>query len=375
MKRALCIVLDSVGCGSAPDAAEFGDAGANTLGHLYGGISGLALPTLESLGLGEILALPGMVEKHPGCSWARLTERSSGKDTTSGHWELMGCAIDAPFATFERFPAELVAELEARGGVEFIGNRAASGTEILVQLGEEHLRTGKPILYTSADSVLQIAAHEERFGLERLWQLCKTARALLDERDIQIGRVIARPFLGDAPENFKRTGNRHDYSMMPGETALDRLQAAGVKTIGVGKISDIFAGAGISESYPTKSNAEGTEVITRLWAEEREEPHFVFANLVDFDSLYGHRRDPEGYAECLREFDTWLAGFLGSVRAGDLLIITADHGNDPYHPGTDHTREQVPVLALGKTVRNSDFSELARWVEGFFPAVLKTRSE
>lgn len=375
MKRALCIVLDSVGCGSAPDAAEFGDAGANTLGHLYGGISGLALPTLESLGLGEILALPGMVEKHPGCSWARLTERSSGKDTTSGHWELMGCAIDAPFATFERFPAELVAELEARGGVEFIGNRAASGTEILVQLGEEHLRTGKPILYTSADSVLQIAAHEERFGLERLWQLCKTARALLDERDIQIGRVIARPFLGGAPENFKRTGNRHDYSMMPGETALDRLQAAGVKTIGVGKISDIFAGAGISESYPTKSNAEGTEVITRLWAEEREEPHFVFANLVDFDSLYGHRRDPEGYAECLREFDTWLAGFLGSVRAGDLLIITADHGNDPYHPGTDHTREQVPVLALGKTVRNSDFSELARWVEGFFPAVLKTRSE
>ncbi|MEX1049404.1 MAG: phosphopentomutase [Akkermansiaceae bacterium] len=375
MKRALCIVLDSVGCGSAPDAADFGDAGANTLGHLYGRISGLALPTLESLGLGEILALPGTVEKHPGCSWARLTERSSGKDTTSGHWELMGCALDEPFATFERFPAELIAELEARGGVEFIGNRAASGTEILVQLGEEHLRTGKPILYTSADSVLQIAAHEERFGLERLSQLCKTARALLDERGIRIGRVIARPFLGDAPENFKRTGNRHDYSMMPGETALDRLQAAGVTTIGVGKISDIFAGSGISESHPTKSNAEGMEVIARLWAEEREEPYFVFANLVDFDSLYGHRRDPEGYAACLRGFDTWLAGFLGSVRAEDLLIITADHGNDPYHPGTDHTREQVPVLALGKTVRNSDFSELARWLEEFFAGALKTRSE
>jgi len=370
MKRALCIVLDSVACGSAPDAADFGDAGADTLGHLYEEIPGLSLPTLESLGLGDILALPGMVEKYPGSSWARLTEKSSGKDTTSGHWELMGCALDAPFATFEQFPAELVAELEARGGVKFIGNFAASGTEILIQLGEEHLRTGKPILYTSADSVLQIAAHEERFGLERLWQLCQTARALLDERGIRIGRVIARPFLGDLPENFKRTGNRHDYSMLPGETTLDRLQAAGVSTIGVGKISDIFAAAGISESYPTKSNAEGMAAIARLWAEKREEPHFIFANLVDFDSLYGHRRDPEGYAECLREFDAWLASFLRNVLPGDLLIITADHGNDPYHPGTDHTREQVPVLALGKTVRDGDFSELARWVEEFFAEAL-----
>lgn len=366
MKRGLCIVLDSVGCGDAPDAADFGDFGANTLSHLYEGIPGFSLPLLELLGLGEILALPGMVEKDPRASWARLSETSSGKDTTSGHWELMGCALDSPFATFDHFPADLVAELEARGGVEFIGNFASSGTEILAQLGEEHLRTGKPILYTSADSVLQIAAHEERFGLERLWELCKTARKLLDEREIRIGRVIARPFLGDSPENFKRTGNRHDYSLMPGETALNRLQAAGVTTIGVGKISDIFAGSGISESYPTKSNAEGLAAIERLWAEPRKDSHFIFANLVDFDSLYGHRRDPEGYAECLLEFDAWLGGFLGKVNPGDLFLITADHGNDPYHPGTDHTREQVPVLALGLDVDNGEFSELAGWIEGFF---------
>lgn len=359
------MVLDSVGCGDAPDAADYGDDGANTLGHLYGNIPGFSLPHLESLGLAELLALPGDGARHPGASCARLTETSAGKDTTTGHWELMGCALDEPFATFEEFPADLVEELGRRGGVEFIGNRAASGTEILVELGAEHLRSGKAILYTSADSVLQIAAHEEAFGLERLWELCKTARALLDERGIRIGRVIARPFLGEGPENFKRTGNRHDYSLMPGETVLNRLQAAGVTTIGVGKISDIFAGSGISESHPTQSNAEGMEVIARLWAEKRGEPHFIFANLVDFDSLYGHRRDPEGYARCLREFDDWLGGYIGQVEAGDLVILTADHGNDPYHPGTDHTREQVPVLALGMDgpLTDGKFSDVARWIE------------
>jgi phosphopentomutase len=366
MKRCLCIVLDSVGCGNAPDAAEFGDLGANTLGHLYARIPGFTLPVLESLGLAEILALNGKPVPNPQASWARLSETSSGKDTTSGHWELMGCALDLPFATFEQFPAALVSELESRGGVKLIGNIAASGTEILVQLGEEHLLTGNPILYTSADSVLQIAAHEEHFGLERLWRLCETARSLLDERGIRIGRVIARPFLGDSPATFRRTGNRHDYSLMPGETALNRLQDAGVTTIGVGKISDIFAGSGISESYPTKSNAEGMAVIDALWSAPRGDPHFIFANLVDFDSLYGHRRDPEGYAECLRGFDTWLGGFLSKVRARDLVLITADHGNDPYHPGTDHTREQVPVLALGQAVEDGEFSRLGGWIEDFF---------
>lgn len=299
---------------------------------------------------------------HPDASWARLTETSAGKDTTTGHWELMGCALDEPFATFTTFPADLVAELERRGGVEFIGNFASSGTEILVRLGEEHLRTGKPILYTSADSVLQIAAHEEEFGLERLWNLCKTVRELLDERGIRIGRVIARPFLGNSAADFKRTGNRHDYSLMPGETLLNRLQAAGVKTFGVGKISDIFAGSGITESHPTKSNAEGMAVIGRLWAEKRGEPHFIFANLVDFDSLYGHRRDPEGYAGCLREFDQWLGGFIPQVTPDDVVILTADHGNDPYHPGTDHTREQVPVLALGLKVEDAGFAAVSEWI-------------
>lgn len=365
MKRVLCIVLDSVGCGNAPDAADYGDAGANTLGHLFARIPGFALPNLARLGLYEILNLPDDTRIHPDAAWARLTETSAGKDTTTGHWELMGCTLEKAFATFESFPADLVAELEFRGGVKFIGNVASSGTEILTQLGEQHLQTGKPILYTSADSVLQIAAHEEVFGLQRLWDLCKTARTLLDERGIRIGRVIARPFLGSCAADFKRTGNRHDYSLMPGETVLNRLQTAGVTTIGVGKISDIFAGSGISESHPTPSNAEGLVVIERLWQSPREEPHFIFANLVDFDSLYGHRRDPEGYAECLREFDRWLGGFIGRVLPGDLLILTADHGNDPYHPGTDHTREQVPVLTLGlgRSLDDGTFAEVSQWIE------------
>jgi phosphopentomutase len=365
MKRVLCIVLDSVGCGHAPDAAEYGDLGANTLGHLFARIPGFSLPNLGSLGLDEVLGIPNETHLHPHAAWARLTEKSAGKDTTTGHWELMDCSLEKAFATFETFPPELVAALEARGGVEFIGNVASSGTEILSQLGEEHLRTGKPILYTSADSVLQIAAHEEAFGLERLWQLCKTTRELLDERGIRIGRVIARPFLGNSPENFKRTPNRHDYSLMPDETVLNRLQAAGVTTIGVGKISDIFAGSGISESYPTQSNFDGMSEIERLWQEPRDEPHFIFVNLVDFDSLYGHRRDPAGYAQCLREFDAWLGKFIPQVLPGDLVIFTADHGNDPYHPGTDHTREQVPVLTLGldRKLENGAFSAVGNWIE------------
>lgn len=347
MRRALVIVLDSVGCGHAPDAAQYGDAGADTLGHLFAGIPDFELPNLASLGLYQALGLAKSAALRNGAACTRLTARSAGKDTTTGHWELMGLVLAEPFATFESFPDDLVSELGRRGGVEFLGNVASSGTGILTRLGEEHLRTGKPILYTSADSVLQIAAHEEVFGLERLWRLCRTARSLLDERGIRIGRVIARPFLGSHAADFKRTGNRHDYSLTPGDTALNRLQAAGVQTIGVGKISDIFAGSGISESHPTKSNAEGMATIGRLWAEAREQPHFIFANLVDFDSLYGHRRDPAGYAACLREFDTWFGAFLSQVRPDDLLLVTADHGNDPYHPGTDHTREQVPLLTLG----------------------------
>ncbi len=367
MKRAMVIVLDSVGCGKAPDAAAYGDEGADTLGHLFERVPGFELPHLASLGLYQAMGLQKPAAPREGAAWARLTEQSAGKDTTTGHWELMGCKLDEPFATFEAFPDDLVSELERRGQVGFLGNYASSGTEILVKLGEEHVRTGRPILYTSADSVLQIAAHEQAFGLERLWELCRTARRLLDERGIRIGRVIARPFVGSTAADFKRTGNRHDYSLTPGGTVLNRLQSMGVETIGVGKIHDIFAGSGIAESHPTKSNAEGMAAIDRLRAERRAHPHFIFVNLVDFDSLYGHRRDPAGYAACLREFDAWLGGFLPHVEPGDLVMLTADHGNDPYHGGTDHTREQVPLLALGSgPLADGVFSDVARLVERRF---------
>ncbi len=363
--RALVIVLDSVGCGHAPDAAAYGDEGADTLGHLFQRLPGLQLPNLASLGLLEVLGLAADVSPHPAATHFRLTARAAGKDTTTGHWELMGLPLEQPFDTFPSFPADLVAELEARSGTRFLGNVAASGTDILNQLGEEHLRTGHPILYTSADSVLQIAAHEERFGLQRLWDLCKTARSLLDERGIRIGRVIARPFLGTCANDFRRTGNRHDYSIAPQDTVLNRLQRSGIRTIGVGKISDIFAGSGLDDSHPTASNAEGMAAIDRLWDSPPPGPHFIFANLVDFDSLYGHRRDPQGYAGCLREFDAWLGSFFPRISPGDLVLITADHGNDPYHPGTDHTREQVPLLALGldHSARPRVFSDVARLVE------------
>lgn len=369
-RRALVVVLDSVGCGNAPDAGSYGDDGADTLGHLYARISDFRLPNLESIGLSSIVGSEETYAKGDKASAFRLTEYSTGKDTTTGHWELMGCLIEKAFYTCTEFHADFVDSLEKASGTRFIGNKVASGTEILNELGGEHLKTGSAILYTSADSVLQIAAHEEAFGLDRLQELCKTARELLDESGMRVGRVIARPFIGDEVHGFQRTSNRHDYSLTPGETALDRLQDKGVDVIGVGKISDIFAGKGISRSYSTKSNADGMAVISELWGGKEPGDHFVFANLVDFDSLYGHRRDPEGYAQCLREFDQWLGGFLPKVKENDLVIITADHGNDPYHTGTDHTREQVPCLVLsGKDFDCGDmrkFSDVAGCVERFF---------
>jgi phosphopentomutase len=362
VKRALVIVLDSVGCGGARDAAEYGDEGADTLGHLFDR-EGLKLPNLAKLGLLHVLGR-GEPVTLANAAWAIMSEASAGKDTTTGHWELAGCVMEQPFDTFESFPQDLLDEI----GGPFLGNKAASGTEILVELGEEHLRTGHPIVYTSADSVLQLAAHEERYGLEKLWALCQRAREVLNRRGIRIGRVIARPFVGDRATTFKRTANRHDYSLMPPETMLNRLQAAGVQTIGVGKISDIFAGSGISESHPTQSNADGMQVIEKLWAERRPQPQLIFANLVDFDMHFGHRRDPAGYAQCLREFDAWLGGFLPGI-GGDFLLITADHGNDPYHHGTDHTRERVPLLTLNAPlppVNSADFTQIARLVERYF---------
>ena len=340
--RALLIVLDSVGIGDAPDAESYGDAGANTLGHILEKQLDLALPNLCSLGLTRLVRMANSVHApNPLASYGRMQERSAGKDTTTGHWELAGAVLEEPFATFERFPAELVNAIERGAGVEFIGNYASSGTTVLEELGAQHIQTAKPILYTSADSVLQIAAHEEVIPIERLYAICEVARRHAD--DAQIGRVIARPFIGE-PGAFKRTSRRHDYSMKPPRTVLDAVSEAGLPVIGVGKISDIFAGQGVTESFPTASNAEGMRQIDVLWTAQRD--GLIFANLVDFDMLFGHRRDVAGYARALEEFDQWLGGFLPNFEPNDLVIITADHGNDPTFRGTDHTREQVPLFVL-----------------------------
>ncbi len=336
--RALLLVLDSVGCGRAPDAAAYGDEGADTLGHIFAAQPALALPTLFSLGLGKIMGLPA---PDATASHGRMRPRSTGKDTTTGHWEIAGVILEKPFATYPAFPAELIRAIEREAGVTFIGNYAQSGTTILAELGAEHVRTGRPILYTSADSVLQIAAHESVIPLPRLYEICRIARRHADAW--RIGRVIARPFTGE-PGAFQRTSGRHDYSAIPPRTILNAIADVGLPVHGVGKISDIFAASGLTLSTPTASNAAGMAAIDTLWAA----PHdgLIFANLVDFDMLFGHRRDVPGYARALTEFDTWLASFLPKVTPGDLLIITADHGNDPTFPGTDHTREEVPLLVL-----------------------------
>ncbi len=337
--RALLLVLDSVGCGHAPDAAAYGDEGADTLGHIFATTPTLRLPTLDSLGLAHLLGRA--TSPTPRASWGRMREQSAGKDTTTGHWEIAGAVLHEPFATFEKFPRELIAPIEAEAGVEFIGNYPQSGTVILDELGAEHLRTGQPILYTSADPVLQIAAHESVLPLERLYEICQIARRHCDAW--RIGRVIARPFTG-IPGHFRRTSGRHDYSMRPPRTVLDAIAETGRAVEGVGKISDIFAASGITRSTPTNSNAEGMRVIEERWATLGD--GLVFANLVDFDMLHGHRRDIAGYARALVEFDSWLPRFLPQITGEDLVIITADHGNDPTWRGTDHTREDVPLLVL-----------------------------
>lgn len=368
MPKALLIVLDSVGCGGAPDARAYGDEGANTLGNILERRPGTHLPTLRSLGLNQVLELArGEAASCPPARGAVgvLTESSAGKDTTTGHWELAGVVLQEPFATYARFPEELVMAIEAETGVEFIGNFAASGTEIIAQLGAQHVATGRPILYTSADSVLQIAAHEDVFSLERLYALCHIARKHADRW--RIGRVIARPFTG-AEEGFRRTAHRHDYSFQPPRTVLDALVEAGVRVAGVGKISDIFAGSGVTKSHPTASNAEGMATIERLWG--GADDGLIFANLVDFDMIFGHRRDLDGYARALEEFDHWLAGFLPQIGPDDLVIITADHGNDPTARGTDHTRERVPVFLLPAGPRvigvRETFADVAATLAAFF---------
>jgi phosphopentomutase len=366
--RALLLVLDSVGCGSAPDSAEFGDQGADTLGHIFAATPGLDLPALFSLGLWKILTGDVFSTRSQGsrARWGRMRERSRGKDTTTGHWEIAGVVLDQPFTVLEKFPTKLLSAIERAAKVKFIGNYAQSGTKILEELGAEHVRTGKPIVYTSADSVLQIAAHEDVIPPQRLYEICRIARRHVDAH--RIGRVIARPFTG-AEGSFQRTKGRHDYSMVPPRTVLNAIAETGLPVRGVGKISDIFAGSGITSSTPTSSNAEGMTVIDDLWA--RDEDGLIFANLVDFDMLFGHRRDVSGYAKALVDFDAWLLGFLTSVDPEDLVIITADHGNDPTYRGTDHTREEVPLMVLhgdrtGPLGTRKTFADVAATLAEYF---------
>jgi phosphopentomutase len=353
--RALVLVLDSVGIGYAPDAANYGDEGANTLGHIFEKLPDLSLPNLSALGLPKIVesvrrAMLRQAASSAGqmrpvaphrASFGKMQERSAGKDTTTGHWEIAGVIVDVPFAVFETFPDELVRAIEREAGVKFIGNYARSGTTILQELGVEHVRTSNPILYTSADSVLQIAAHENVLPLRRLYEICEIARQHADR--YRIGRVIARPFDG-AAGNFRRTARRHDYSLKPPRTVLNAIVEANLPVIGVGKISDIFAEQGVNESHPTTTNADGMEKVENLWA--KIDRGLIFVNLVDFDMIYGHRRDVAGYGSALVEFDQWLGRFIQEISPEDLVIMTADHGNDPTFRGTDHTREQVPLFVI-----------------------------
>ncbi|HEY2494433.1 MAG TPA: phosphopentomutase [Paenibacillus sp.] len=355
-ERISVIVLDSVGIGALPDAPAFGDEGSHTLGHICEQVPNMKLPNLAALGLGNIAPLATIPEtEKPQACYGKMAEVSVGKDTMTGHWEMMGLKVEVPFQVYPNgFPAELIGKFEAMTGRKVIGNKPSSGTEILDEYGEEQLRTGAWIVYTSADSVFQIAAHEGVIPLEELYRACEIARELTLNDPYVVGRIIARPYIGD-PGAFKRTPNRHDYALDPfGETVLDHLKNEGHDVISVGKISDIFTGQGINESYPTKSNLDGIETTIKLL--KRSFKGMLFANLVDFDSLYGHRRDPKGYAACLEEFDQYVPELMQQTGDKDLLIITADHGNDPTWSGTDHTREYVPILIYNPVLANDTAS-------------------
>lgn len=344
------IVLDSVGCGDAPDAAAYGDEGSATLQHVAEAVGGLDLANLAALGLGHVAPIAGVeAVPAPRGAYGRMTERSAGKDTTTGHWEIAGVLLDRPFPTYpEGFPAEVITAFEQAIGRAVLGNVAASGTEIIARLGAEHMASGKPIVYTSADSVFQIAAHVDVVGLERLYDWCRAARAILTGEH-QVARVIARPFEGE-PGSFRRTPDRHDFSVEPPRpTVLDELAAAGLEVRGVGKIHDIFAGRGVTSSRPTVDNDDGIDaLVEEIRAIGRG---LVFANLVDFDQAYGHRNDPQGYARALERFDARLPEIGAALGPDDVLFVTADHGNDPTTPSTDHSRERVPLLAAGEPVR------------------------
>ncbi|MGN7177995.1 phosphopentomutase [Paenibacillus sp. FSL R5-0490] len=347
-KRVFLIVMDSVGIGEAPDADKFGDKGADTIGHIAEKMNGLKMPNMGKLGLSNIREIKG-IEKadNPMAFYTKMQEASNGKDTMTGHWEIMGLNIQTPFRVFpDGFPEELISELESRTGRKIIGNKPASGTEILVELGEEHMRTGALIVYTSADSVLQIAAHEDIIPIEEQYKICKIARELTLDEKYMVGRVIARPFVGE-PGNFQRTSNRHDYALKPFDrTVMNEMADGGLDVVAIGKISDIYDGEGVTEAIRTTSNMDGMDKLIETF--DKEFTGLSFVNLVDFDALFGHRRDPEGYGKALEEFDERLPEVFEKMQDGDLLIITADHGNDPVHHGTDHTREYVPLLVYSK---------------------------
>lgn len=355
-KRIFVIVADSLGCGTAPRSSEFGDFGANTIAHIAEHEGGIKLPVMESMGYGNITDILGVKKvDNPKGYYGKMDEASNGKDTMTGHWEMMGILTENPFKTFtdNGFPKELIDELEEKTGHKVIGNYAASGTEILKELGEEHIKTGAMIVYTSADSVLQIACHEEYFGLDELYRCCEIAREICMKPEWMVGRIIARPFLGKTKDTFKRTTNRHDYALSPtSRTALDELKDKGYSVISIGKIKDIFNGCGITDAYKNLSNHNGMEHAFSV--AKQDFTGLVFSNLVDFDALYGHRRDPKGYHDAIEEFDRDLKTLMDLLNDDDLLMVTADHGNDPTWSGTDHTREYVPILVWGKKLKGGD---------------------
>lgn len=351
-KRIIILVMDSVGIGHASDAVKFNDEGSNTLGHIEATAGLIHCPTLRSLGLANIADIKTDETPVMG-AYGKMEEVSTGKDTTSGHWEMMGHPVTVPFPTFyDGFPKELMDTFTKETGYSYLGNEVASGTEIIERLGVEHMKTGKPIVYTSADSVFQIAAHEDVIPLEDLYRMCEITRNKVCVGDYYVGRIIARPFVGK-PGHFVRTSNRHDYSRMPEHRMVQQeLQAAQIPTVAVGKIGDIYAHVGWDESYPTKSNAHGMNVVPYLLGSSFERG-LMMVNLVEFDSLYGHRRNVEGYKRAIEDFDYQLSGLLPLLKNDDLLIITADHGNDPTWHGTDHTREHVPLLVYSPSMKGA----------------------
>ncbi|WP_078712399.1 phosphopentomutase [Anaerorhabdus furcosa] len=353
--RIFLVVMDSVGAGALPDAAKYNDEGADTIGHTADAVGGLKMPVMQKLGLGNLHHIKGIdpVDAPLGY-YTKLLEKSVGKDTMTGHWEMMGLYIDTPFQTFTEtgFPDELIKELEEKTGHKIIGNKSASGTEILDELGERHMQTGEMIVYTSADSVLQIAAHEETFGLEELYRCCEIAREITMKPEWKVGRIIARPFIGDKAGNFQRTPNRHDLALKPfANTVLNSLKDCNFDVISVGKINDIFVGEGITESHKSQSSIHGMEQTIEIAGKPFN--GLCFVNLVDFDAKWGHRRNPQGYAKELEDFDVLLGKLIETMNEDDLVICTADHGNDPTHHGTDHTREMIPVVAYAKNMNGS----------------------